>query len=105
MKEFEKNRKPKIADAGEIKLRRRELGTNLLRLHYIPSVSDPLSVVIQRAARLLRQDLNHILRSRVGISLVDFRLLFCLNQHEPAGQKELIDCTQMEQGQVSRLSC
>lgn len=73
-----------------------------LYLSDIPKSANIVSVAIQRASRMLRNDLNRMLLARGDLSLVDFRLLRHLNNSEVATQKELIKAAHMEQGQVSR---
>ncbi len=73
-----------------------------LYLSDIPRSANIVSIAIQRASRMLRNDLNRMLLARGDLSLVDFRLLRHLNRSEVATQKELIKAAHMEQGQISR---
>ncbi|MEM9579426.1 MAG: MarR family winged helix-turn-helix transcriptional regulator [Pseudomonadota bacterium] len=75
---------------------------DLLNLDDIPSSANILSIAIQRAARLLRADLNRVLMSHGDLGLVDFRLLRELSKVVVATQKSLINSIQLEQAQVSR---
>lgn len=75
---------------------------DLLNLGEVPRSANPISVAVQRASRLLRNDLDRILLAKSNLSLVDYRLLRHLANTEVATQKELSRSAQMEQGQVSR---
>ncbi len=73
--------------------------------HKRPSFRSPSSFVTFRLARL-QASLNAqgigLLKAKVGISLVEWRLIQTLRMHESASLTELANLVQMDKGQLSR---
>lgn len=74
----------------------------LLDLDDVPAGASLLSMTAHRLSRLLRYQLGDLLSRHGELSLVDWRICVGLSQQQSITQKELVNFTKMQQGQVSR---
>lgn len=73
-----------------------------LDLDRIPAGTSPVPMAAYRLSRLLRTALGELLSREGELGLVAWRICLALSQRDDISQKELIEFTDMEQGQVSR---
>ena len=76
-----------------------------MNTHMVPGSPTPSSFVTFRLARLqntLNAQATFILKSKAGLSLVEWRLIQSLRMFENASLTELSEHVQMDKGQLSR---
>lgn len=78
------------------------MNLGLLDLDNVPAGASLLSMATHRLSRQLRYQLGNLLARHGELSLVDWRICVGLSQQQTITQKELVNFTKMEQGQVSR---
>ncbi len=78
------------------------MSLGLLDLDNVPAGASLLSMTAHRLSRLLRYQIGDLLARHGELSLVDWRICVGLSQQQTITQKELVNFTKMQQGQVSR---
>ncbi|MEX3011194.1 MarR family winged helix-turn-helix transcriptional regulator [Hoeflea sp. TYP-13] len=73
-----------------------------LDLNNIPDSASLVAVATHRLSRLLRSQLGKVLAECGDISIAEWRIFAGLHQHGAVTQKQLVDFTKIEQGQLSR---
>jgi DNA-binding MarR family transcriptional regulator len=73
-----------------------------LELDRIPVGTSRVPMAAYRLSRLLRSALSDVLSHGSELGLVAWRICLALSQKDELSQKELVEFTDMEQGQVSR---
>ncbi len=73
-----------------------------LDLDFVPPGASIISMATHRLSRLLRSELGEVLNQQSDIGLSGWRISVGLASHGEITQKELVEFTKIEQGQISR---
>jgi len=78
------------------------MSSGFLDLEFVPPGASIISMATHRLSRLLRSELGELLNQQAGIGLPGWRIYVGLASCGEITQKELVDFTKIEQGQISR---
>jgi len=78
------------------------MSAGILDLDFVPPGASIVSMATHRLSRLLRSELGELLNQQSEIGLPGWRICIGLASRGEITQKELVDYTKIEQGQISR---
>lgn len=78
------------------------MATGLLDLDFVPPGASVVSMATHRLSRLLRGELGELLSRQGNVGLPGWRIYVGLASRGEITQKELVEFTKIEQGQISR---
>ena len=78
------------------------MANGLLDLDFVPPGASVVSMATHRLSRLLRRELGELLSRQGNIGLPGWRIYVGLASLGDVTQKELVEFTKIEQGQISR---